>query len=85
MSAAKELSNPVTTIAIIGVGHQGLAHAEAAVKVFHPKKIILIGKSKIEAPRYECEVYVSDRIDDVNEAERAEIEQFLKNNGRTLQ
>ena len=69
MAAAKELSNPVTTIAIVGVGHQGLAHAEAVVKVFQPKKIILIGRSKIEAPRYECEVIVSDRIDDVYEAD----------------
>jgi ornithine cyclodeaminase len=69
MAAAKELSNSVTTIAIVGVGHQGLAHAEAAVKVFQPKKIILIGRSKIQAPHFECEVVVSDDISDVNEAD----------------
>ena len=69
MAAAKELSNPVSTMAIVGVGHQGIAHAEAAVKVFRPKRLILISRSKIDAPHYECEVSVSDRIEDVNEAE----------------
>jgi len=44
MAAAKELSNPVKKIAVIGVGHQGVAHLKAAKHIFKPEKIIGIDK-----------------------------------------
>lgn len=44
MAAAKELSNPVKKIAVIGVGHQGVAHLKAAKYIFKPEKIIGIDK-----------------------------------------
>ena len=69
MAAAKELANPVTTIAIVGVGHQGLAHAQAAVKVFRPQQLILIGRKKCDVPALDCDVIASDRIDDVVKAD----------------
>ena len=40
MAAAKELSNPVKKIAVIGVGHQGAAHLQAAKHIFNPERII---------------------------------------------
>ena len=40
MAAAKELSNPVKKIAVIGVGHQGAAHLQAAKHIFKPERII---------------------------------------------
>lgn len=40
MAAAKELANTVEKIAVIGVGHQGMAHLQAAQQIFKPKKII---------------------------------------------
>ena len=40
MAAAKELSNPVKTVGVIGLGHQGIAHIKAAEEIFAPKKII---------------------------------------------
>jgi ornithine cyclodeaminase len=40
MAAAKELSNPVKKIAVIGVGHQGAAHLQAAKHIFKPESII---------------------------------------------
>jgi ornithine cyclodeaminase/alanine dehydrogenase-like protein (mu-crystallin family) len=44
MAAAKELANPVKKIAIIGMGHQGTAHAIAAREIFKPEKIIGIDR-----------------------------------------
>ncbi|NCA26432.1 MAG: ornithine cyclodeaminase family protein [Actinobacteria bacterium] len=44
MAAAKELANPVKKIAVIGMGHQGSAHALAAKHIFEPEKIIGIDK-----------------------------------------
>jgi ornithine cyclodeaminase len=44
MAAAKELANPVKKIAVIGMGHQGTAHAIAAKEIFKPEKIIGIDK-----------------------------------------
>jgi ornithine cyclodeaminase len=40
MAAAKELSNPVKTVGVIGLGHQGIAHIKAVKEIFSPKKII---------------------------------------------
>ena len=40
MAAAKELSNQVKKIAVIGVGHQGAAHLHAAKHIFKPESII---------------------------------------------
>ncbi len=40
MAAAKELSNQVKKIAVIGVGHQGAAHLHAAKHIFNPERII---------------------------------------------
>jgi ornithine cyclodeaminase/alanine dehydrogenase-like protein (mu-crystallin family) len=40
MAAAKELSNPVKTVGVIGLGHQGFAHIKAVKEIFSPKKII---------------------------------------------
>ena len=40
MAAAKELANPVTTVGVIGLGHQGIAHIKAVKEIFSPKKII---------------------------------------------
>lgn len=54
MAAAKELANPVKKIAVIGMGHQGTAHAIAAKEIFKPEQIIGIdrdiknGKSGID-------------------------------------
>jgi ornithine cyclodeaminase len=54
MAAAKELANPVKKIAVIGMGHQGTAHAIAAKEIFKPERIIGIdrdiknGKSGID-------------------------------------
>ena len=54
MAAAKELANPVEKIAVIGMGHQGTAHAIAAKEIFKPERIIGIdrdiknGKSGID-------------------------------------
>ena len=45
MAAAIALSNPIKKIAVIGVGHQGRAHIEAAKSIFNPEKIIGISKS----------------------------------------
>ena len=44
IAAAKELANPVKKIAIIGMGHQGKAHALAAKEIFKPEQIIGIDK-----------------------------------------
>jgi ornithine cyclodeaminase len=44
MAAAKELANSVKKIAVIGMGHQGTAHALAAKEIFKPEKIIGIDK-----------------------------------------
>jgi ornithine cyclodeaminase len=44
MAAAKELANPVKKIAVIGMGHQGTAHAIAAKHIFKPEQIIGIDK-----------------------------------------
>jgi alanine dehydrogenase len=44
MAAAKELANPVKKIAVIGMGHQGTAHALAAKEIFKPEQIIGIDK-----------------------------------------
>ena len=40
MAAAKELSNPVKSVAVIGVGHQGMAHLQAAKHIFKPERVI---------------------------------------------
>ena len=40
MAAAKELSNPVKTVGVIGLGHQGISHIKAVKEIFSPKKII---------------------------------------------
>lgn len=45
MAAAKELANTVKKIAVIGMGHQGAAHALAAQQIFKPEKIIGIDKN----------------------------------------
>ena len=44
MAAAKELANPVKKIAVIGMGHQGTAHAIAAKEIFKPEQIIGIDR-----------------------------------------
>jgi ornithine cyclodeaminase len=44
MAAARELANPVKKIAVIGMGHQGTAHALAARTLFKPELIIGIDK-----------------------------------------
>lgn len=44
MAAARELANPVKKIAVIGMGHQGKAHALAAREIFKPEQIIGIDK-----------------------------------------
>jgi len=46
MAAAKELSNPVKTVGVIGLGHQGIAHIKAVKEIFSPKKIIGFARSK---------------------------------------
>jgi ornithine cyclodeaminase len=44
MAAAKELSNPVKSVAVIGVGHQGMAHLQAAKHIFKPERVIGINQ-----------------------------------------
>ena len=67
MAAAKELANPVKKIAVIGMGHQGTAHAIAAKEIFKPEQIIGIdrdiknGKSGIDLTQdieaaYDCDL-----------------------------
>ena len=45
MMAAQILANKPSTIAVVGAGLQGLAHARAAIELFSPKKLILVIRS----------------------------------------
>jgi ornithine cyclodeaminase len=45
MMAAQILANKPSTIAVVGAGLQGLAHARAAIELFAPKKLILVIRS----------------------------------------
>ena len=46
MAAAKELANPVKTVGVIGLGHQGIAHIKAVTEILSPKKIIGFARSE---------------------------------------
>ena len=43
--AAQALANPPTRVAIVGLGHQGLAHAHAVAKIFKPRELIGIARN----------------------------------------
>ena len=45
MAAAKHLANPIHTVGVIGLGHQGIAHIEAIHKIFAPERIIGFSRS----------------------------------------
>lgn len=47
MVAAELLSNPIKKIAIIGAGHQGIAHAHAALELFSPVELTLVSRSGV--------------------------------------
>lgn len=59
MAAAKELANPVKKIAVIGLGHQGKAHLQAAKKIFNPEKVIGIDK---ELKKSELDIEITQDI-----------------------
>ncbi len=51
MVAAELLANSIKKIAIIGAGHQGVAHAHAALELFSPEQITLVSRSAAEKVR----------------------------------
>jgi len=65
MAAASTLANQVKNIAVIGLGHQGIAHIQAAKSIFNPERIIGISKGgKTIDPGFEIEV--SKDINEIN-------------------
>ena len=42
--AAQHLANPPSKVAIVGLGHQGIAHAKAVKKIFKPSQLIGISR-----------------------------------------
>jgi ornithine cyclodeaminase/alanine dehydrogenase-like protein (mu-crystallin family) len=72
MVAAQALAVQSKTIAVIGAGLQGIAHARAAIEVFFPESLILIGRSiSAEAQELESEflrVRISQNLDEAIES-----------------
>lgn len=65
MAAASKLANQVKNIAVIGLGHQGIAHIQAAKSIFNPERIIGISKSA-KTVDLGFEIEMSTEIDAVN-------------------
>ncbi len=68
MVAAQTLAAQTKTIAVIGAGLQGIAHARAALELFSPDSLILVARSiSSEAKKLESEfaqLRISQKIDD---------------------
>ena len=68
MAAATTLANQVKNIAVIGLGHQGIAHIQAAKSIFNPERIIGISKSA-KTVDLGFEIEVSKEINEVNKCD----------------
>ncbi|MSO26275.1 MAG: ornithine cyclodeaminase family protein [Candidatus Nanopelagicaceae bacterium] len=68
MAAASTLANQVKNIAVIGLGHQGIAHIQAAKSIFNPERIIGISKSA-KTVDLGFEIEVSKEINEVNKCD----------------
>ena len=72
MVAAQALVAQSKTIAVIGAGLQGIAHARAAIEVFSPESLILVARSiSSEARELESEfqqVRISQNLDEAIES-----------------
>ena len=66
MVAAKELSNPVKTVGVIGLGHQGIAHIKAVTEIFSPKKIIGFSRSE---KNLNIDIEISTDLGSVNQCD----------------
>jgi ornithine cyclodeaminase len=68
MVAAQALTAQSKTIAVIGAGLQGIAHARAALELFSPESLILVARSiSVEAKGFENEfpqVRISQDLDE---------------------
>jgi len=65
MAAASTLANQVKNIAVIGLGHQGIAHIQAAKSIFNPERIIGISKSG-KSVDLGFEIELSKDINEIN-------------------
>ena len=62
MVAAHTLATQSKTIAVIGAGLQGIAHARAAIELFSPESLILVARSISEDAKDLAEEFASVRI-----------------------